>query len=302
MAERTLTISSAGKTFSFTGWKVGWAVGPADLVPAVLMAKQFLTFVSGAPFQPAIASALRLPDAYFDELRDTLRAKRDRLCDGLREVGFDGVRPAGHLLRHRRRPTARLRRRRGVLPRPAARGAGVVAIPHQVFYDDVEAGRPLVRFAFCKRDEVLDEAVGAAAALTPGCRALAGIDARSVRRTVRRACTPAEAPCGRCRRAAGAAAAATRERPVQRPQRRRRDTATITLYCAPGTQTTAPRAQRGERLVDDLVGVEPEPVRGAPHVDAGPLVELGVGEARAQRQHPHTGAGEVAGQPLAEGW
>jgi N-succinyldiaminopimelate aminotransferase len=88
MAERTLSISSAGKTFSFTGWKVGWATGPAGLVRAVLMAKQFLTFVSGAPLQPAVATALRLPDSYFAELRTTLQGKRDRLVAGLREVAW----------------------------------------------------------------------------------------------------------------------------------------------------------------------------------------------------------------------
>jgi aspartate/methionine/tyrosine aminotransferase len=89
MWERTLTISSAGKTFSFTGWKVGWATGPAPLVRAVLTAKQFLTFVSGAPFQPAVVVGLGLPDSYFNGLREGLRGKRDRLCAGLRDVGFE---------------------------------------------------------------------------------------------------------------------------------------------------------------------------------------------------------------------
>ena len=158
MRERTLTISSAGKTFSFTGWKVGWATGPAHLVRAVLTAKQFLTFVSGAPFQPAVAVGLRLPDAYFDELRSTLRGKRDRLCAGLREVGFDVFVPQGtYFVTADVRPLGwgdGLEFCRALPGR-----AGVVAIPHQVFYDDVEAGRPLVRFAFCKRDDVLDEAL-----------------------------------------------------------------------------------------------------------------------------------------------
>jgi N-succinyldiaminopimelate aminotransferase len=158
MAERTLTISSAGKTFSFTGWKVGWACGPAHLVRAVLMVKQFLTFVSGAPFQPAVAVGLRLPDSYFDELRDTLRGKRDRLVAGLRAVELDVFVPEGTYF-----VTADVRSlgyTDGVtFCRDLPHRAGVVAIPHQVFYDDVEAGRPLVRFAFCKRDEVLDEAI-----------------------------------------------------------------------------------------------------------------------------------------------
>jgi N-succinyldiaminopimelate aminotransferase len=166
MRERTLTISSAGKTFSFTGWKVGWATGPAHLVRAVLMAKQFLTFVSGAPFQPAVAVGLRLPDTYFDELRSTLRAKRDRLCAGLRDVGFDVFTPQGTYF-----ATADVRPlgwADGVeFCRDLPHRAGVVAIPHQVFYDDVEAGRPLVRFAFCKRDDVIDEALARLQALRP---------------------------------------------------------------------------------------------------------------------------------------
>jgi N-succinyldiaminopimelate aminotransferase len=159
MRERTLTISSAGKTFSFTGWKVGWATGPAHLVRAVLMAKQFLTFVSGAPFQPAVAVGLRLPDTFFAESLDRLRGKRDRFCAGLREVGFDVFQPAGtYFVTADVRP---LGWQDGVeFCRDLPHKAGVVAIPHQVFYDDVEAGRPLVRFAFCKRDEVLDEALG----------------------------------------------------------------------------------------------------------------------------------------------
>jgi N-succinyldiaminopimelate aminotransferase len=158
MRDRTLTISSAGKTFAFTGWKVGWATGPAHLVRAVLAAKQFLTYVSGAPFQPAVVTGLRLPSAYFDDLRATLRGKRDRLCAGLRSVGFDVFEPAGtYFVTADVRP---LGWDDGVeFCRDLPHKTGVVAIPHQVFWDDVEVGRPLVRFAFCKRDEVLDEAL-----------------------------------------------------------------------------------------------------------------------------------------------
>jgi N-succinyldiaminopimelate aminotransferase len=158
MAERTLTISSAGKTFSFTGWKVGWACGPAHLVRSVLMVKQFLTFVSGAPFQPAVAVGLRLPDTYFDGLRNSLRGKRDRLVAGLRAIDLEVFVPEGtYFVTADVRP---LGYTDGVtFCRDLPHRAGVVAIPHQVFYDDVEAGRPLVRFAFCKRDEVLDEAI-----------------------------------------------------------------------------------------------------------------------------------------------
>jgi N-succinyldiaminopimelate aminotransferase len=158
MAGRTLTISSAGKTFSFTGWKVGWATGPAHLTRALMMAKQFITYVSGAPFQPAIATGLRLPDSYYHELGASLRGKRDRLVDGLRSVGLEVFVPQGtYFVTADVRP---LGYDDGVeFCRDLPHRAGVVAIPHQVFYDDVEAGRPLVRFAFCKRDEVLDEAV-----------------------------------------------------------------------------------------------------------------------------------------------
>jgi N-succinyldiaminopimelate aminotransferase len=158
MAERTLTISSAGKTFSFTGWKIGWATGPVALVRAVMMAKQFLTYVSGAPFQPAIALALGLPDDYYAGLRASLQDKRDRLVAGLREIGLDAFTPQGTYF-----ATADVRPvgyEDGVtFCRDLPGRCGVVAIPHQVFYDDLEAGRPLVRFAFCKRDEVLDEAL-----------------------------------------------------------------------------------------------------------------------------------------------
>jgi N-succinyldiaminopimelate aminotransferase len=158
MRERTLSVSSAGKTFSFTGWKVGWACGPAQLVSAVNTAKQFLTFTSGAPLQPAIAAALALPDGYFADFRSTMQAKRDRLCAGLAEVGLGVHVPAGTYF-----VTTDL----GAFGyadglefcRSLPQLCGVVAIPHQVFYDDVEAGRSLVRWAFCKRDDVLDEAI-----------------------------------------------------------------------------------------------------------------------------------------------
>ncbi len=167
MAGRTLTISSAGKTFSFTGWKVGWATGPARLVRAVLMAKQFLTFVSGAPFQPAVAAGLRLPDSFFDTVRSDLRRKRDLVCAGLRDAGFEVFEPQGtYFVTADIRPlgfTDGLQ-----LCRELPHLVGVVAIPHQVFYDDVEAGRPLVRFAFCKRDEVLAEAMHRLQSLRPG--------------------------------------------------------------------------------------------------------------------------------------
>ena len=158
MAGRTLTISSAGKTFSVTGWKIGWVSGPAELVAAVRAAKQFLTYVNGAPFQPAVAEALALPDAYFEGFRASLQAKRDRLIDGLEGVGVEVYRPSGTYF------VVADARSLGYadgydLCRALPGLCGVVAVPLSVFYDDPDGARHLVRFAFCKRDEVLDEAV-----------------------------------------------------------------------------------------------------------------------------------------------
>jgi N-succinyldiaminopimelate aminotransferase len=158
MAERTLTVSSAGKIFSFTGWKIGWACGPADLVAAVRTAKQFLTFVSGAPFQHAVAVGLRLGDDFFDGYTAEMRAKRDRLCAGLAEAGLDVLEPQGTYFASC--DIRSIGETNGIdfcmaLPERA----GVVAVPTMVFYDDEEAGAPIIRFAFCKKDEVLDEAV-----------------------------------------------------------------------------------------------------------------------------------------------
>jgi N-succinyldiaminopimelate aminotransferase len=158
MAQRTLRISSAGKTFSATGWKIGWALGPAELITELAAVKQFLTYVSGAPFQPAVARALDEGDGWVAKSRLALEHKRDRLADGLRGVGLEPVIPRGtYFLTTDVRP---LGYSDGVeFCRDLPRRCGVVAIPHQVFYDRVEAGRPYVRWAFCKADEVLDEAV-----------------------------------------------------------------------------------------------------------------------------------------------
>ncbi|MBC7633454.1 pyridoxal phosphate-dependent aminotransferase [Aeromicrobium sp.] len=158
MADRTLTISSGGKSFSFTGWKVGWATGPAPLVQAMVGAKQFLTYTSGAPLQPAIALALTSDDHFFETLRSQLQSQRDLLCDGLRDLGFDVFVPEGtYFATTDIRP---LGFDDGLaFCRMLPERVGVVAIPHQAFYDDLEAGRPLVRWAFCKRPEVIDEAL-----------------------------------------------------------------------------------------------------------------------------------------------
>jgi N-succinyldiaminopimelate aminotransferase len=164
MRDRTVTISSGGKTFSVTGWKVGWAAAPRPLVDAVRTVKQFLTYVNGGPFQHAIASGLGLPDTYFRDAAAELASKRDLLCDGLERAGFGVSRPQGTYF-----VTA------DITPfgegdgmafcRSLPERAGVVAIPHSVFYADPTGGRSLVRFACCKRREVLEDAVERLAAL-----------------------------------------------------------------------------------------------------------------------------------------
>jgi N-succinyldiaminopimelate aminotransferase len=156
-AERTLTISSAGKTFSVTGWKVGWVHGPAQLVDAVAAVKQFVTFVGSGPFQPAVAAGLRLPDDVFTSFARELQRKRDLLCDGLRAAGLDPLVPAGTYFVLV--DGAPLGYDDGLaLCRDLPRLAGVAAVPVRVFQDDPQAGRSLVRFAFCKQDAVLREA------------------------------------------------------------------------------------------------------------------------------------------------
>lgn len=158
MAARTLSISSAGKSFSATGWKIGWVCGPAELVAAVRAAKQFITFVGGAPFQPAVAHALRHEMDWVAGLRDSLQNKRDRLSDGLSDAGFEVYRSEGTYF-----VCADVRNLGfddGIeFCRALPERVGVVAVPVQVFADDPAPWRHLVRFAFCKRDEVLDEAI-----------------------------------------------------------------------------------------------------------------------------------------------
>ncbi len=166
MRERTVTIGSAGKTYSFTGWKVGWATGPRELVTAVRTAKQYLTYVSSGPFQYAIAEALRLPDTYYDGLRADLQRKRDLLGDGLRAAGFEVYRPQGtYFITTDITPFGE--KDAYAFCRALPERCGVVAIPNSVFYDDPDAGRSQVRFAFCKRKELLDEAVARLKRLAP---------------------------------------------------------------------------------------------------------------------------------------
>lgn len=157
MRERTVSIGSAGKTFSFTGWKVGWITAAPGLVSAVRSAKQFLTYVSSGPFQYAVAEALALPDSYFTAFRDDMLAKRDLLAGGLAEAGFEVFKPTGtYFITTDIRP---LGESDGfAFCRALPERAGVVAIPNAVFYDHREEGAPFVRFAFCKRTEVLADA------------------------------------------------------------------------------------------------------------------------------------------------
>jgi N-succinyldiaminopimelate aminotransferase len=156
MFDRTVTISSVGKTFSLTGWKVGWASGPADLVAAVEGAKNWLSYSSGAPLQPAVAVALDRHDDFHRALAADLRERRDRLCSGLAALGMRVFEPAGTYF-----ATTDVSAYGHVDGRAFCHAlpdlAGVVAIPSQVFYDNQDEGRHLVRWAFCKQREVIDE-------------------------------------------------------------------------------------------------------------------------------------------------
>jgi N-succinyldiaminopimelate aminotransferase len=157
MAERTVTISSAGKTFSVTGWKIGWLHAPAEVTAAVRAVKQFLTYVNGAPFQPAVAHALGLGDEYFRQLAADLQRKRDVLSTGLRAAGFDVFPSTGtYFVVADAAPLGYDDGMNLCLRLPDL--VGVAAVPVAVFHDDVDAARSLVRFAFCKRDAVLAEA------------------------------------------------------------------------------------------------------------------------------------------------
>ncbi|HEY9377803.1 MAG TPA: pyridoxal phosphate-dependent aminotransferase [Jiangellaceae bacterium] len=166
MAERTVTISSAGKTFSVTGWKIGWLHAPARITTAVRAVKQFLTYVNGAPFQPAVARALALDNEFYATLATDLQRKRDALSAGLLDAGFEVFPSSGTYF---------------VVADAAPLGfddglelcwrlpelAGVAAVPVSVFHDDPNAARSLVRFAFCKRHDVLGEAAERLAKLQP---------------------------------------------------------------------------------------------------------------------------------------
>ncbi len=153
MAERTVTISSVGKSYSVTGWKTGWASGPANLVGAVRGVKQFLTFAGGTPFQYAAAVALNECEDFLAELRDQLRANRDLLAGGLEAAGYTPLNSAGTYF-----VNADVGGDALAFCRELPHECGIVAIPTSAFYDDKQAASTLVRFAFCKRPAVISEA------------------------------------------------------------------------------------------------------------------------------------------------
>jgi N-succinyldiaminopimelate aminotransferase len=153
MAERTLTVSSVGKSFSFTGWKIGWCSGPADLVAATRTVKQYLSFAGGTPLQHAAAAALTDARGYLSGLRDELRAKRDQLRAGLAAAGLQPLPSAGTYF-----VNADVGSDAVSFCRTLTERCGVVAIPTGAFYDDKTAAPTLVRFAFCKREATIAEA------------------------------------------------------------------------------------------------------------------------------------------------
>jgi N-succinyldiaminopimelate aminotransferase len=156
MRERTVTLSSSGKTFSLTGWKIGWSVAPPEITEALRMVHQFVTFCVATPFQHAIAAALATSEAYYERLREDYRARRDRLCDGLAEAGFGVRQPEGtYFALADIRPLGWDDDVAFCRALPAR--VGVAAIPVSAFYADAKAVRHLVRFAFCKNDATLDE-------------------------------------------------------------------------------------------------------------------------------------------------
>jgi len=162
MAERTITISSAAKMFNVTGWKIGWACGSAELIAGVRAAKQYLTYVGGAPFQPAVAHALNTEDAWVTALRDSLQAKRDKLGSALADIGFEVHDSFGtYFLCADPRPLGFDDSTAFCAQLPEK--AGVAAIPMSAFCDPgashADTWNHLVRFAFCKRDDTLDEAI-----------------------------------------------------------------------------------------------------------------------------------------------
>ena len=159
MAQRTLTISSAGKTFSTTGWKVGWVSGPAEAIAGIRGVKQFLTYVGSGPFQLATAVGLGLGDEVFAAVSATLAAKRDVLVSGLRDCGLRVSQPSGTYFVIADLAPWGVSDALAFCRRDLPQRAGLVAVPVLAFCADPVSAASLVRFAFCKRDDVLIEAV-----------------------------------------------------------------------------------------------------------------------------------------------
>ncbi len=165
MAERTITLGSAGKSFSFTGWKVGWATGPTALIQAVRSIRQHLSFVSGGPFQHAIAHGLRMSDSYYEDFRHGLQAQRDLFTSGVRELGFTATESQGtYFLTTDLGPMTDYPDALSAA-RDLPRRAGVVAIPQQALCDHAGVGDQALRWAYCKRPQVLMEALDRLATL-----------------------------------------------------------------------------------------------------------------------------------------
>jgi aspartate/methionine/tyrosine aminotransferase len=156
MWERSLTLSSLGKTFSLTGWKLGWGIGPPHLTSGLRSAHQFLTFTTPTPVQHGAVAALHAPPSFYEEMRQGYKEKRDLLAMGLKEAGFEPHIPQGTYFLMAEHPAAVDDRQ---FCRDLVVKAGVVTIPPSVFYSRPELGSGLVRFAFCKDEEVLQEAV-----------------------------------------------------------------------------------------------------------------------------------------------
>ncbi|HJU51609.1 MAG TPA: aminotransferase class I/II-fold pyridoxal phosphate-dependent enzyme [Acidimicrobiia bacterium] len=169
MWERTITLSSLGKTFSLTGWKVGWAVAPADLTKAVRSAHQFLTFATATPLQHAAAVALGAPASYYRELRDSYRSKRNLLAAGLGRLGFEVFMPEGTYFLMA--DQSRFGDRDDVaFVHRLIDEVGVAAIPPSAFYHDPQEAKQLVRFAFCKDEATLADALDRLGNLKPAGR------------------------------------------------------------------------------------------------------------------------------------
>ncbi|MDP9144535.1 MAG: aminotransferase class I/II-fold pyridoxal phosphate-dependent enzyme [Actinomycetota bacterium] len=158
MWDRTLTLSSIGKTFSLTGWKVGWGIAPAGLTAGLRSAHQFLTFTTPTPVQNGAVAAMGAPDGFYRDLRSGYSRKRDLLADGLEAVGFEVYRPQGTYFMMAGFKGFGFSDDRSFC-RHLAERARVVAIPPSVFYHRPEDGSSLVRFAFCKDEAILTEAL-----------------------------------------------------------------------------------------------------------------------------------------------